>query len=94
MSWRLAYMRLIGQLRRGREASGLTQAEVAERLGISLRMFRRYEGAEATPSGGMYEPPLMLVFQWASAVGVEIKSDMTHSVDVAPGGADGSPRRG
>jgi len=93
MSWRLDYMRLIGQLKKGRTAAGLTQADVAARLGVSHRMFQRYEGCEVSPSGAVYEPPLMLVFQWASAVGVKITSDMTH-FSAAPGGADGAPRRG
>jgi transcriptional regulator with XRE-family HTH domain len=89
MTWQSEYLGLMTRLRRGRRLAGLSQADVAERLGISLRMFQRYEGSEDTPTGEAYEPKVMLLFHWASMVGVRITSDMTHSTG---GEADGSAR--
>lgn len=79
MGWKCDYMRLMGQLRRGREKVGLSQTEVAARLGISLRMFQRYEGSEESASGDdIYQPKAMVLFEWAAVVGVRITSDMTY----------------
>jgi len=66
-SWRQSCMRLQGQLLAGRRAAGLTQAEVAERLGVSRRTFQRMEDGEADPS-------FMLLFHWADVVGIAITS--------------------
>lgn len=90
MTWQSEYLGLMKRLRQGRRAAGLSQTAVAKTLGISLRQFQRYEGSEDTPEGDAYEPKAMLLFHWASVVGVRITSDMTHSTG---GEADGSARK-
>ena len=60
-------MRLQGQLLAGRRAVGLTQAEVAERLGVSRRTFQRMEDGVADPSSTM-------LFRWADLLGIAITS--------------------
>ena len=63
--WRPAYLAVLADLRRARAASGLTQAEVAARLGIHMRTLRRWENGEGDPQAGM-------LFRWAAVVGVVV----------------------
>jgi transcriptional regulator with XRE-family HTH domain len=79
MTWQSEYLSLMKRLRQGRRAAGLSQTTVSKTLGISLRQFQRYEGSVDTPAGDAYEPKVMLLFHWASVVGVRITSDMTQS---------------
>lgn len=66
-SWRLNFMRLLGQLRSGREALGLTQEEAADALSVSRRTFQRWEAGEA-------DPDALDLFRWAHLVRVTITS--------------------
>jgi transcriptional regulator with XRE-family HTH domain len=66
--WRPAYLAVLADLRRARADSGLTQAEVAARLGIHMRTLRRWENGEG-------DPPAHMLFRWATAVGVVLKVD-------------------
>lgn len=66
-SWRMSCARLQGFLAAGREAAGLTQPDVAARVGVSLSTFKRWELGTA-------EPKLKQLFRWADAVGVDIGS--------------------
>ncbi len=66
--WRPAYLTVLADLRRARATSGLTQAEVAARLGIHMRTLRRWENGEGDPPAGM-------LFRWAAVVGVGVKVD-------------------
>ena len=50
MSQKLFIDKVIIMLRHYREAAGLSQSEVAERLNIGLRSYQRYESGESVPS--------------------------------------------
>lgn len=58
-------MRLQGQLLRGRAAAGLTQAQLAERLGRDVSTIKRWELGHVTPSATD-------LFRWADALGITI----------------------
>ncbi|MEP9372587.1 helix-turn-helix transcriptional regulator [Mesorhizobium sp. KR1-2] len=75
-SWKLAYMRLVGQLRRGRERMGLYQSDIADRLGASRRTFQRWEAGEAEPSASQ-------LFRWADMLGVTITSEFSKAPNLA-----------
>lgn len=72
-SWRMSWMLLQGQLMRGRKARGLTQADVAERLGVSKASFVRWEHGKA-------EPNMTQLFRWADLCGVQITSSVRVEV--------------
>ena len=52
-------------LRKRRKAKKLTQAQIANKLGISERQFRRYEQYET-------DPPLHIGIKWAELLGIGI----------------------
>lgn len=62
-----AALRLHAQLVAGRASLGMTQQQVADRLGVDRRTFQRWEDGEI-------EPRLTDAFRWAKAVGIEIAS--------------------
>lgn len=62
-----AALRLHSQLVAGRAGLGMTQQQVADRLGVDRRTFQRWEDGEI-------EPRLTDAFRWAKAVGVAIAS--------------------
>lgn len=77
--WRPAYLAVLADLRRARAASGLTQAEVAARLGIHMRTLRRWENGES-------DPPAHMLFRWAAFVGVVVKVE--HGANLPHGEPD------
>ncbi|WP_343870593.1 helix-turn-helix transcriptional regulator, partial [Caenispirillum bisanense] len=76
--WRPAYLAVLADLRRARAASGLTQAEVATRLGTHMRTLRRWENGEGDPPAGM-------LFRWAAVVGVVVT--VNHGANLPHRGA-------
>lgn len=66
-----AYLNLTVQLRRGRKLAKVNQDGAALRIGVSRRTFQRWEDGEAMPDA-------LQLFRWASLVGVEIASRLTH----------------
>ncbi|MCA1972095.1 MAG: helix-turn-helix domain-containing protein [Caenispirillum sp.] len=77
--WRPPYLAVLADLRRARAASGLTQAEVAVRLGIHMRTLRRWENGEGDPPAGM-------LFRWAAVVGVMVT--VNHGANLPHGEPD------
>lgn len=73
ISWRSSWMRLQGQLMARRRALGLTQQDLADRLGNSLSSVKRMESGLTTPSA-------MMLFKWAAALGIELVSNIVESV--------------
>lgn len=71
MSAAARYMALTGQLRRGRQKTGITQADLAPRCGVSRRTMQRWEDGEAFPDA-------LQLFRWADLVGVKIASNLVH----------------
>lgn len=69
VSWKLAYTRLLGQLRQGRMKAGLSQSDIADRLVIGRRTFQRWEASECVPNA-------IQLFRWADVVGVSINSEL------------------
>ncbi|WP_062228777.1 helix-turn-helix domain-containing protein [Aureimonas frigidaquae] len=67
VTWQGRYMSLTGALLRARRDCRMSQQVVAERMGIALRTFQRWES-------GQREPTAQGLFQWAAVVGVEITS--------------------
>lgn len=57
------------QLRRAREATGLTQVELAERLGVSQQAVARAERWESNPTYRFLE-------SWSAALGVPLKLEI------------------
>jgi len=53
------------RLRAGREALGLTQAELAAALGVHQTMISQYERGDRTPG-------LKLAGRWAAALGITV----------------------
>ncbi|WP_431282693.1 helix-turn-helix domain-containing protein [Humitalea sp. 24SJ18S-53] len=79
-NWRVEYASLAMRLCRARAAAKLRQADVAQRVGISLRQFARLEAAEVDPTA-------RVLFAWAHAVGQRINmTDMAcaPAEDAAP----------
>lgn len=68
VSWKLAYTRLLGQMRQGRMKAGLSQSDVADLVGIGRRSFQRWEASECVPNA-------IQLFRWADVVGVSIQSE-------------------
>jgi transcriptional regulator with XRE-family HTH domain len=58
-------------LRRGRERQRLSQADVADRLGVHMRTLRRWENGEG-------DPPAQVLFRWSEIVGVSIGANLPH----------------
>jgi len=57
-------------LRGAREAAGLTQAELAARLGVSQQAVARAERADSNPTAALIEA-------WARALGAEVRLEMS-----------------
>lgn len=55
-----------GTLARSRKSTGLTQKQVAEKIGISVSQFSRVENGHDTVTSDQF-------FAWASAVGCTVK---------------------
>lgn len=60
-----SYRTLCDALRQRRQALGLTQEEVADRVGLSSNMIARYENQMRQPSG-------FYLFCWAEALGYRL----------------------
>jgi len=71
-SWRGAYLALIGLLARRRKELGITQPALAAQLGVATATLQRWEH-------GINPPSAMDLFQWASALGVDITSNLRCS---------------
>lgn len=71
VTWRAAYLRTMAALRRGRELQRLSQADVADRLGVHMRTLRRWENGEG-------DPPAQVLFRWSEIVGVSIGANLPH----------------
>lgn len=65
---------LVSRLRARREALGMTQQDLADRIAKGLRTIQRWENFEVTPSGSE-------LFLWCSALGW----DVTAGAPVAGG---------
>jgi transcriptional regulator with XRE-family HTH domain len=65
MDWKHSYLSTLGILQRRRKELKLTQATMAERLGVHLRTFRRWENGED-------DPQAMDLFKWAGLLEVTI----------------------
>ncbi len=65
MTWKADYAALPARLTAARRRSGLTQLELAERLGMSLSTIQRVEA-------GRTDPKLLLLVHWAAAVGLRL----------------------
>ena len=66
-SWKMAWMTLQLQLMSSREASDLTQDELASTLGVSRSTFQRWEHGRAVPDA-------FRLFRWADLLGISITS--------------------
>ena len=72
-TWRSEFVALKVRLRRARDAAGLRQADVAARIGVSVRHFARLEGGEI-------DPQARTLFAWADAVGLRVSlTDLSGS---------------
>lgn len=72
MSWAGDWIELRRRFRLAREAAGMRQADVAKRLGISVRHFARLESGET-------DAQARILFAWANALGLTVKViDRTH----------------
>lgn len=69
--WRSPYMALMASLRRSREATGMSQKAMADRLGVHMRTLRRWENGEG-------DPPAQMLFRWAALVGVTVGANLPH----------------
>lgn len=85
MSWptttleRAYYAALVGQLRDARQTKGISQFEMAERVGVSTRIFCRWETGHALPTA-------FSLMSWATALGLYIHA---APVPVQPQVSDG-----
>lgn len=66
---------MLRELVQTRRKSGLTQADVAEALGISQQAVSQFERLES-------DPHLSTIRQYANVVGVVIDHGVSHAVDV------------
>ncbi|WP_413207702.1 helix-turn-helix domain-containing protein [Rhodospirillum sp. A1_3_36] len=74
MTWRIAYLTTMAALLQRRKDLKITQATMAERLGVHLRTFRRWENGED-------DPQAMLLFKWAGLLNVPLGANSPHSED-------------
>lgn len=74
--WGGSYMKLQGELQRGRKRAGLTQAQMATQLCVGVATFQRWEDGRADPRAKQ-------LFQWAHILGIEIGSAECINSDVS-----------
>ncbi len=64
-SWRRTCATVEGLLLRRRKMLGLTQQDIADRIGVNVRTFKRFECDES-------QPTFRETVRWAEALGLEI----------------------